>query len=258
MKATSLRDIRKRFMAQPEKYLNLKKQRGMTLLEIIIVLGIIGTIAAGVVILAQRAYDSQAQSDLSSNTNTVRTAVKAAYGPSGVYPVVQGAATLALNDTNIQTEGANSPIGKLILLGQLSASEAKNNISNNFFNIGAASIGTSGTRKGYYIEVNGLSQTQCRNLLLQAGNQFDFVSVVGNDNTGSYTSPTTLDLTVTAAAFHPGTASQPDGSGGTDASMDATGVYRSLNADGNNVITADAVIGACNDDSANGIILGSR
>ncbi|OSD54321.1 hypothetical protein R537_30120, partial [Salmonella enterica subsp. enterica serovar Rough O:d:1,7] len=29
-------------MAQPEKYLNLKKQRGMTLLEIIIVLGIIG------------------------------------------------------------------------------------------------------------------------------------------------------------------------------------------------------------------------
>ncbi|ECD3889156.1 type II secretion system protein, partial [Salmonella enterica subsp. enterica serovar Poona] len=35
--------------------MNLKKQRGMTLLEIIIVLGIIGTIAAGVVILAQRA-----------------------------------------------------------------------------------------------------------------------------------------------------------------------------------------------------------
>ncbi|EID3015018.1 type II secretion system protein, partial [Salmonella enterica] len=29
--------------------MNLKKQRGMTLLEIIIVLGIIGTIAAGVV-----------------------------------------------------------------------------------------------------------------------------------------------------------------------------------------------------------------
>ncbi|EJC4647620.1 prepilin-type N-terminal cleavage/methylation domain-containing protein, partial [Salmonella enterica] len=32
--------------------MNLKKQRGMTLLEIIIVLGIIGVIAAGVVVLA--------------------------------------------------------------------------------------------------------------------------------------------------------------------------------------------------------------
>ncbi|WP_317629153.1 type II secretion system protein, partial [Salmonella enterica] len=70
MKAISLRDIRKRFMAQPEKYLNLKKQRGMTLLEIIIVLGIIGTIAAGVVILAQRAYDAKAMTDLTTNINT--------------------------------------------------------------------------------------------------------------------------------------------------------------------------------------------
>lgn len=59
----------------------LKKQRGMTLLEIIIVLGIIGTIAAGVVVLAQRAFDSRAISDVVTNTNTVRVAMKDAYQP---------------------------------------------------------------------------------------------------------------------------------------------------------------------------------
>lgn len=37
------------------QYRELKKQKGVTLLEIIIVLGIIGIIAAGVVVLAQRA-----------------------------------------------------------------------------------------------------------------------------------------------------------------------------------------------------------
>ncbi|EFR6322850.1 type II secretion system protein, partial [Salmonella enterica] len=52
------------FLKKADKYKEIKQQRGMTLLEIIIVLGIIGTIAAGVVILAQRAFDSRAISDL--------------------------------------------------------------------------------------------------------------------------------------------------------------------------------------------------
>ncbi|MEZ2757351.1 type II secretion system protein [Providencia vermicola] len=58
----------------------------MTLLEIIIVLGIIGTIAAGVVVLAQRAFDSRAISDVVSNTNTVRVAMKDAYQRAAGYP----------------------------------------------------------------------------------------------------------------------------------------------------------------------------
>lgn len=81
MKSISLQKIRKRILAQPEKYLNIKKQRGMTLLEIIIVLGIIGTIAAGVVILAQRAFDTKALTDLTTNANSVRVAMKECLWP---------------------------------------------------------------------------------------------------------------------------------------------------------------------------------
>ncbi|EAY8076959.1 type IV pilus major pilin [Salmonella enterica] len=250
MKAISLRDIRKRFMAQPEKYLNLKKQRGMTLLEIIIVLGIIGTIAAGVVILAQRAYDSKAISDLVNNTNVVRTAMKEAYGPTGIYPALENANTLTLTDDNISKPAtALSPISKLYLLGKVSTSEAKNNISGNFFSVGGANLGTdaSAANRGYVVEVNGLTQKQCRNILTQVGNQWDYVRVVNPMPAGQYTDGP-IDMTANADGFTPATGE-----------MAEAGVYRSLSTtDGNNTITPDGVIGACSDNASNGIILGSR
>lgn len=259
MKTISLRDIRKRFMAQPEKYLNLKKQRGMTLLEIIIVLGIIGTIAAGVVILAQRAYDSKAMSDLTTNINTVRTAMKDAYGSTGIYPLPAGNDTAALNDQTITgPDGQDTPIGKLIALGKLSPDEAKNNISNDFMSVGAANLSTNGVQKGYFIEINGLNQQQCRNILLQAGNSFDYVQTTNAAPAGTYSVNDTavaLDTAlngVTAAVA--GTGNTP----GTPAKLAGSGVFRSLVNDGNTQITADGVITACTPGSSNSIIFGSR
>lgn len=266
MKAISLRDIRKRFMAQPEKYLNLKKQRGMTLLEIIIVLGIIGTIAAGVVILAQRAFDSKAISDLVTNTNTIRTAVKQVYGPTGTYPAATGAngdaAVLALNDATIVTDTATT-IGQLVGLGKLSPTEARNNISGDFYVIGGASIGTTGggggggggaatpVGKGYFVNINGLDQQQCRNVLLQIGNQWDYVKVIDGEDAGKYATPTTVNLADTVVA-----------STATPAAGNA--VLRSLVAtttpatNGNQPITPERALAACANNSGNGILLGSR
>lgn len=259
MKTICLRDIRKRFMAQPEKYLNLKKQRGMTLLEIIIVLGIIGTIAAGVVILAQRAYDSKAMTDLTTNVNTIRTAMKDAYGSTGIYPLPAGTATAALNDQTInEAAGQATPIGKLIALGKLSADEAKNNISNDFISAGAGNISTNGVQKGYFIEINGLNAQQCRNVLLQAGNSFDYVEVTNDAPAGSYhynNTPVALDATLTGVTpAAPGAGTTP----GTPALLTGDGIFRSLTTDGNTLITADGVITACNDDSSNSVVLGSR
>lgn len=259
MKAISLRDIRKRFMAQPEKYLNLKKQRGMTLLEIIIVLGIIGTIAAGVVILAQRAYDSKAMTDLTTNINTIRTAMKDAYGSTGIYPLPAGAATAQLNDDTINgTAGQATPIGKLIALGKLSRDEAKNNISNDYISAGAGNISVNGVQKGYFIEINGLDRQQCRNILLQAGNSFDYVEVTNNAPAGAYHyDADAVDLAATLSgvtAGTPGTGTTP----GTPATLTGSGVFRSLVANGNTQITADGVVTACNDDSSNSVVLGSR
>lgn len=259
MKAISLRDIRKRFMAQPEKYLNLKKQRGMTLLEIIIVLGIIGTIAAGVVILAQRAFDSKAISDLVTNTNTVRTTIKETFGPSGVYPTTSAAnttSTLALTEATItDSTQANVPIASLVQLGKISTNEAKNNISSNFFNIGGAKVDTAtgggggGTStlqdRAYFVEVNGLDQKQCRNILLQTGNQWDYVKVIASgDSSGKYTINTAPNLA--DAATIPTTATTADA------------VVRSLATDGNNTLTPQNVIYLCSDSAENGLVLGSR
>ncbi|HGP0804511.1 TPA: type IV pilus major pilin [Salmonella enterica subsp. diarizonae serovar 61:l,v:z35] len=246
-------------MAQPEKYLNLKKQRGMTLLEIIIVLGIIGTIAAGVVILAQRAYDSKAMTDLTTNVNTIRTAMKDAYGSTGIYPIPAGTVTAGLNDQTInEAAGLGTPIGKLIALGKLSRDEAKNNISNDFINAGAGNISANGVQKGYFLEINGLNQQQCRNILLQAGNSFDYVEVTNNAPAGAYhydVAPVALDAALSGVtAGTPGTGTTP----GTPDSLTGSGIFRSLVTGGNTLITADGVINACNDDSNNSVVLGSR
>lgn len=249
MKAISLRDIRKRFMAQPEKYLNLKKQRGMTLLEIIIVLGIIGTIAAGVVILAQRAFDSKAITDLVTNTNTVRTVIKETYGPSGVYPATDNTGTLGLTEANITTTGQSAvPIAALVQLGKLSTNEAKNNISSNFFNIGAATVGGAAGNRAYFVEINGLDQKQCRNVLLQTGNQWDYVQVVNTaDGSGSYSVTTGTVPDLSGAPVDPTTITNGGG-----------GVVRSLAATGNQTLTPQNIIGICSDSAENGLVLGSR
>ncbi|EAT6811379.1 type IV pilus major pilin [Salmonella enterica] len=239
--------------------MNLKKQRGMTLLEIIIVLGIIGTIAAGVVILAQRAYDSKAMTDLTTNINTIRTAMKDAYGSTGIYPLPTGSATAQLNDDTInETAGQATPIGKLIALGKLSRDEAKNNISNDYISAGAGNVSANGVQKGYFIEINGLNQQQCRNILLQAGNSFDYVEVTNDAPAGAYHYNTdAVDLAHTLSgvtAGTPGTGTTP----GTPATLTGAGIFRSLAANGNTQITADGVITACNDDSSNSVVLGSR
>lgn len=116
------------------KYHELRKQRGMSLLEVIIVLGIIGTIAAGVVVLAQRAFDSRTVTELVSNTNTVRVAMKDAYQRDGVYP--QYVDPLSLTADNIKDSTQNAPIAQLVQLGKLTADEGRNNISGDFMGIG--------------------------------------------------------------------------------------------------------------------------
>lgn len=249
MKTVSLRDIRARFAfaftTESEKYRALRKQRGMTLLEIIIVLGIIGVIAAGVVILAQRAYDTKAITDLANNANTIRTAMKDAYGPSGAYPVADTANTINMTTSNYSSaDSLKTPVGKLIALGKLSVDEAQNNISGNFISVGPGQVGAK-TNAGYFIELNGLNAQQCRNLLNQMANNWDFVEVLDDSPSGTY-GTSTVQLDVVATPLVAGTAA-------------VTGIYRSLDsATGSHTLSPDQVVMACSDNNSNGLILGSR
>lgn len=233
------------FLKKADRYKEIKKQRGMTLLEIIIVLGIIGTIAAGVVILAQRAFDNRAISDMVSNTNTVRIAVKDAYQREGSYPAANTTQVIGYDaDTIKDSTVSTTIIARLVQLGKISVDEARNGISNDYLNIGGAITSTgSTTDKGFVIEINGLNQTQCRSIISQVGNNWDYVATV-TAPAGAYT--------VNAANYDMTVASVP-------APTTAQAVLRSLDtATGSQTITASMVAAVCSDDSSNGVILGSR
>ena len=217
------------------KYHELRKQRGMSLLEVIIVLGIIGTIAAGVVILAQRAFDSRAISELVSNTNTIRVAMKDAYQRDGVYPGYKS--PLALTSSTIKDGNTDIVVAQLVQLGKLSVDEARNNISGDFVGIGGALTSTgAGVNKGFVMELNGVSQEQCRSILGQVGNNWDYVEVA-NAASGAYSlTETAKDMSVT---------------------VNGTSILRSLANDGQVTLTADGILKTCTN-STNSIILGSR
>ncbi|WP_337921383.1 type IV pilus major pilin [Vibrio cholerae] len=216
------------------QYKEAKKQRGMTLLEVIIVLGIIGTIAAGVVVLAQRAFDSRTVSEVVQNTNTIRVAIKDAYSSTGSYPGGDGQAIAAYNNTTIKTPGGNDATSTLVRLGKVSLEEMRNKISGDFYAITSGHTSNQ-NRKGYVIEVNGLTSEQCRNILGQVGNNWDFVQVV-TDAAGSYASVTDA---------------------GIDMNANTNGVLKSLAK--NVSITPTDIVNTCSSQGAdNAILLGSR
>ncbi|MFG5054113.1 type IV pilus major pilin [Vibrio cholerae] len=219
------------------QYKEAKKQRGMTLLEVIIVLGIIGTIAAGVVVLAQRAFDSRTVSEVVQATNTIRVAIKDAYANNGSYPDYVDPTSFT-NESILETS-STGPTATLVKLGKVSVAEMRNKISGDFYGIGAGSTvaGDKGNKKGYVIEVNGLTSEQCRSILSQVGNNWDYVEV-SNAAAGSYT--------ITNQA--------------KDMAADVSGsILRSLAAGGTKNIDPTSIVSTCsNGGASNSIILGSR
>lgn len=89
-------------------------QEGMTLLEVIIVLGIMGVVSAGVVTLAQRAIDSQNMTKAAQSLNSIQVALTQTYRGLGNYPATADATA------------ASKLTSGLVSLGKISSDEAKN------------------------------------------------------------------------------------------------------------------------------------
>ncbi|HAT8012169.1 type IV pilus major pilin [Citrobacter rodentium NBRC 105723 = DSM 16636] len=184
-------DLKGNVARKVAKLKEMKKQRGVTLLEIIIVLGIIGVIAAGVVILAQRAFTAQDLSAVQDDLTSVRTAMNEAYKDQAEYPAqTDSILTLSKSTIGDTTVSNASPIATLVRLGKISADEAFNGFSNDAFQIANAQTDSSSSqKKGFVVMVNGLASEECRNLISQMGNQWDYVEAV-NTNAAAGSEPT--------------------------------------------------------------------
>lgn len=224
-------------------YAELKKQRGMTLLEIIIVLGIIGVMAAGVVILAQRAFAAQDVTDIVTNTNTVRTTAVDTFSNDGQYPVFTSA--LTLNNDTIKTGTNKSMASQMVRMGKISPSEVRNGISGDYFAMAGVPItataegGTAAPRKGFVVLVNGLDQGQCRNVLSQVANEWDYVQVESGAAGVDPAIPAALNGTVAALTTQ------------SDAAILKT-------FDSSATVTSESIAFVCGNNSNNTLVLGSR
>ncbi|EMK6845399.1 type IV pilus major pilin, partial [Vibrio cholerae] len=139
-------------------------QEGMTLLEVIIVLGIMGVVSAGVVTLAQRAIDSQNMTKAAQNLNTIQVSLTQTYRSLGNYPTTPDAAAAAA-----LTSG-------LVSLGKISADEAKNPFTGTNLNIWSFPRNAAGN-KAFAISVDGLTQAQCKTLVTSVGDMFPYINV---------------------------------------------------------------------------------
>ncbi|MDH1126959.1 type IV pilus major pilin [Enterobacter sp. GD03975] len=221
------------------KLQEMRKQRGVTLLEIIIVLGIIGVIAAGVVILAQRAFTAQDLSDIQTNANSIRTSMVEAFKDEGNYPASD--TIVGLTKTSITDPKTTSlaPIVTLVKLGKISPEESFNGISNDAFQIGNAVVdNTSSANRGFVLMVNGLETEECRNLISEMGNQWDYVEAV---NTGANAGKDVASLD------------------GRNLSDTKTGSILKTLTSGDIVATEIVASGVCDGTGAvNGVIFGSK
>lgn len=212
------------------------KQRGMSMLEVIIGLGVIGTNTAGVAVLAQRVLDAHEVTELVTRINTLRFAMKETWQRDGIYPAYISPLTLTPDTMRTTTDAI--PVSLLVRLGKITPDEVRNNISGDFIGIGRANIATAGSivPKGFAMELNGLNQKQCRSVLEQVGNNWDYVAV-GTSASGTYS------LTYNGVNM-------------TEAS-DGITIMRSPGAGGQEYLNSGKILNTCNA-SVNSVILAGR
>lgn len=140
------------------------KQKGMTLFEVILVIGIMGAISSGVILLSKSVIDNQNMSNLNQSLNTIQLAMLATYGTKKAYPDVKDEiASIKLTEA-------------LISMGKLSKSDFVNPVSG--YPIRIYSVTNNHfPNKGFAIKASNLSQPQCRALIGSGSDLFEFIQV---------------------------------------------------------------------------------
>ena len=155
----------------------VSNQKGMTLLEIIIALGIVGVVSAGVVTLAQRAIDSQNMTAAVQSLNTIQIAATQTYRANGSYPP-------------FETTTPDRATQNLVSLGRVSESEAKSPFTGGMIPFITFDKAETDDNKAFGLAMEGLTQDQCKQLIANAGDMFPFIEVQKEEKatqpTGTY------------------------------------------------------------------------
>lgn len=162
----------------------VKNQKGMTLLEIIIALGIVGVVSAGVVTLAQRAIESQNMTAAVQSLNTIQIAATQTYRGNGSYPA-------------FETDDPTRATTNLVGLGRVSESEAKNPFTGSVIPFMTFGKSASNDNKAFGLAIEGLTQDQCKQLITNAGEMFPYIEVQA---TATATQPSSLYQKTAATA----------------------------------------------------------
>ena len=145
--------------------LGMKKQKGMTLLEIIIALGIIGVVSAGVVVLAQRAIDAQNMTKATQAVNSIQIAMTQTYRNLGKYPQ--------------PTDRANAlrVSQGLAGMGRVGADDLKNAFTGAEVPVFGLDRVREGDEKAFALAYEGLTLAQCRQLVSNTAEMFPYIEI---------------------------------------------------------------------------------
>ncbi|NOH79332.1 type II secretion system protein [Vibrio sp. RE86] len=135
---------------------NKKKNQGIALIEMLIVIGIIGLVTAGIVALSTSVFRGMDESDVMSNLSTVKAKLQKGYKTQGDYNGVDNDSPLLDRTDVLNPFGADFVVQPVLTSGQADG--------------------------GVGIRVGGIGQESCRNLLTTIDSAaFDFLAIETGD-----------------------------------------------------------------------------
>lgn len=146
-----------------------RKQQGMTLLEMVITIAIVGILSIGIMRLAQTAIEYYNMSSLVTSLNSLRFAGIQTYRSAYRYPEWDA------NYPNFITFN-------LVNLGKVSEKDGINPFNNDIIPFLTFGKSNNHDRRAFALAVEDITQDQCKNLVTRVADAFPYIAVQQQTN----------------------------------------------------------------------------
>lgn len=143
-----------------------KKQKGFTLVEILLVVGFIALASVGVYTVYNKVTLSNQANIESRNLDTIRAGVKNLYGGNSNYALPTAISPTVINNARITPESMRTPGNAASITNSFGGS----------VNIAPVSLGT-GTNNGFRVTYPQVPGGVCVRLATTGGSQFDQITI---------------------------------------------------------------------------------